>query len=330
MVLNVDPIRPTISRVTASAGDDRRIAVGWAADDVHSGVAGARLEWRDGDAWRTLAVTGAKDGAGSMVVDGSALPAGERALRLVIIDGAGNEATRGDAVRLSGGAAAGAAEGASDRLRSARLRLSVPGARAQRRSGRTVLVRRTTAGGVVRIGGRLTDRGGQGIVGVDVQARGHRGRLIGRALTGRRGAFTIVARPQAGGIVRVGVAAGDELLPRRASADLRLDVRPRLSVSASATAVAMGAEVLFTGRLSPAPRSLGFGSRKGVVLEWLDPIRRTWRPVVNARVRRDGTFAIPWSFGIRGLTVPMRVTIPTEVGWPLTRARSRVIRVRVT
>jgi hypothetical protein len=107
------------------------------------------------------------------------------------------------------------------------------------------------------------------------------------------------------------------------------EVRPRVSLSASATAAAAGQQVLFSGRLFPAPRDIGLGSRKGVVLEWRDPVRGRWRPVVNARIRADGTFAIPWSFTLRGLTIPMRVTVPTEVGWPLLRTRSGVIDVAV-
>ncbi len=108
-----------------------------------------------------------------------------------------------------------------------------------------------------------------------------------------------------------------------------VEVRPRVSLTASSTAAAAGQEVLFTGRLIPAPADIGLGSRKGVVLEWLDPVRRTWRPVVNARIAKNGTFAIPWSFALRGLTIPMRASVPTEVGWPLLPARSGVIRVTV-
>jgi hypothetical protein len=127
----------------------------------------------------------------------------------------------------------------------------------------------------------------------------------------------------------VGVLVRGRLLPGRAAADVRAEVRPRLAVGASSTAVGMGQQVLFSGRIAPAPSALGLGARKGVVLEWLDPIRRSWRPVVNARIRGDGTFAVPWAFGLRGLTIPMRVTVPTEVGWPFLPIRSRVIRVRV-
>src|SRR6185436_2024448 len=106
--------------------------------------------------------------------------------------------------------------------------------------------------------------------------------------------------------------------------------RPRLEFAASSRVVPAGGSVLFSGRLSPSPGALGFGSRKTVVLEWLDPLRRTWRPVVNARMRQDGTFAIPWAFNLRGLTIPVRVTVPQDVGWPVLAATSRTERVRVT
>ena len=50
---------------------------------------------------------------------------------------------------------------------------------------------------------------------------------------------------------------------------------------------------------------------------------------MNARIRGDGTFSIPWTFGLGGLTIPMRVVVPAEVGWPLLPVRSGVIRMRV-
>ena len=186
-----------------------------------------------------------------------------------------------------------------------------------------------TTGAGLRLGGRLLDRNGRGIVGAEVQVRDQRGRLIGRGLTRRGGRFTIEARPVGGGLVRIGVAVGRGLLPRRAAVDVRIEVRPTVAVSASSTAPAVGEEVLFSGRLRPSPAELGLGARKGIVLQWRDPLRHIWRPVVNARLRADGTFAIPWTFGVGGLTIPMRVVVPGEVGWPLLPIRSGVIRMRV-
>ena len=329
-LLRVDLDAPTISRAVFSPGGGRPMGVAWAASDVHSGVASATLQWRQGSAWRSLGTVGATDGAGSMAVDASALPNGQQTLRLVIADEAGNVAARTGTVEISGAGVGSIASDPLGRLRTARLSVRVDGARVLRGAGGAVLVRRVSAGGTVTFRGVLADRAGHAIVGAEVQARGHRGRVIGRALTTRGGRFVFAARPDAGGVVRVGVAVGRELLPRRADATVRLEVRPRLEFAASADTVPAGGTVLFTGRLSPSPADLGFGSRKSVVLEWMDPLRRTWRPVVNARLRGDGTFAIPWAFNLRGLTIPVRVTVPQDVGWPLLAQRSRIVRVRVT
>jgi hypothetical protein len=102
-----------------------------------------------------------------------------------------------------------------------------------------------------------------------------------------------------------------------------------VSIAASRTLARAGGQVVFAGRVTPAPRTLRISAAKGVVLEWRDPVRRAWRPVVNARLRPDGTFTIPWTFGVAGLTIPFRAVVPSEVGWPLLGARSRVVTVRI-
>jgi len=329
-MVRVDLDAPAISRAVFSPGGDRPMTVAWAASDAHSGVAEATLQWRQGPAWRSLGSAAASNGAGSMTVDASALPNGQRSVRLVIADAAGNVTSRTGTVEISGAGVGSTTSDPLGRLRTAHLMLRVPGARVQRGAAGAVLVRRIAAGGAVTVRGVLLDRRARAIVGAEVQARGHRGRVIGRGLTVRGGRFSFTARPNAGGAVRVGVAVGRELLPRRANAALRLEVRPRLDLAASASVVFAGGTVLFTGRLSPGPGDLGFGSRKTVVLEWRDPLRRAWRPVVNARLREDGTFAIPWAFNLQGLTIPVRVTVPQDAGWPLLAVTSRTVTVRVT
>lgn len=328
-VLKVDLLDPSISRATFSPGGGRPMTVGWVADDLHAGVATATVQWKDGGAWRTLASEKTSDGADSLVVDVSALPAGDRAMRLIIADGAGNTAARTGTAAILGTGAGTTAADPLRRLREAYMAVAVAGARIDRRGPRAVLVRRIDAGGAVRITGRLLDRTGRGIVGTEVQVRDPRGRIIGRGLTRAGGGFAIDAAPVGGGMLRIGVAVGRQLLPRRASVDVRIDLRPAVGLGASSTAVVAGEQILFSGRLRPSPAQLGLGSRKGIVLEWRDPVRRIWRPVVNARIRGDGTFSIPWTFGLGGLTIPMRVVVPAEVGWPLLPVRSGVIRVRV-
>jgi len=88
-----------------------------------------------------------------------------------------------------------------------------------------------------------------------------------------------------------------------------------------------GAPVVFRGRIGPPPGASG--GRKAIVLEWLDPFRKVWRPVVNARAKADGSFAIPWRFQARGLTVPFRVRVPRERGWPVEAGTSGTVTVRV-
>jgi hypothetical protein len=248
---------------------------------------------------------------------------------LVIADAAGNVTARQGVARIDRGGAGSTAADPFARLRSARMSLRVSGARPARHAGRRALVARVVIGRTVTISGRLRDVRARGIASAEIRARGHRGVVVGRTLTRRDGRFALVARPKAGGLLTIGVPAGRELLPSRGVPAVVVEVRPRVRLAASTSATAAGQEVVFTGRLVPAPADIGLGSRKGVVLEWLDPVRRTWRPVVNARIRADGTFAIPWSFALSGLTIPMRASVPTEVGWPLLPVQSGVIRVTV-
>ncbi len=174
---------------------------------------------------------------------------------------------------------------------------------------------------------RLVDRDGRPIAGAEVEARGRRGAVVGRGRTGADGRARLVLRPEAGAVLRVGVPAGGVLLPARARADVRVRVRPRITLRRQRGPVRTGERVMFTGRIYPAPARLNLTSRKNVTLEWLDPIRRVWRPVVNAPVRRDGTFSIPWRFALRGVPVPMRARVPAEIGWPMMPALSRPLTV---
>jgi hypothetical protein len=330
-VLRVDRDPPVIERLTASGDDGATTSVAWLAGDAHSGLATASLQWRHGGTWRTLATEPTGDGAGSMTVDVAALPRVERVVRLVLTDAAGNATTRIATGSPSPGDGANPAAGEPPSgLPDARLTLRIAGARPVRRADRATLVRVVRAGRPLVVRGRLTDGAGRALPGRRIQARGFRGAVVGRATTRRDGTFVIVARPMAGGPLRIGVPVQGRLLPERPSADVVVRLRPVVELSASATMVAAGGRLLFAGRIAPAPRALGLGGRKGVVLEWRDPIRGAWRPVVNARIRPDGTFAVPWRFALHGLTIPMRVTVPAEVGWPLEPVRSRVVSVRVT
>lgn len=362
VTLRVDRTPPVVPAARFASAGGGLLRADWTAEDATSGMARMAVQWRDGAHWRTLGEHTVGQGAGHMAVDAAALGVGERQLRVLATDAAGNSAAReGTAVIATakaastlpstdrdaaaptgGGTTIIERPGAADRgapapsqaadpfarLRTARLSLGVAGARVTKRAdGRTVLVRALTVGGRARLAVRLVDRDGRPIAGTEVEARGRRGAVVGKGRTGADGRARLMLRPEAGAVLRVGVPAGGALLPARARADVRLRVRPRITLRRQGGAVRTGERVVFTGRIYPAPARLRLTSRKSVTLEWLDPIRRVWRPVVNAPVRRDGTFSIPWRFALRGVPVPMRARVPAEIGWPLMPALSRPLTV---
>ena len=94
-------------------------------------------------------------------------------------------------------------------------------------------------------------------------------------------------------------------------------------------AVAGGSPVVFSGRVAPGPGTLKGTARKRVVLEWMDPLRREWRPVVNRYADAAGRYRFSWRFGVPGFSIPMRVSVPSELGWPFEPALSRVVTVVV-
>jgi hypothetical protein len=344
--LAVDHAAPTVSRIGLQHGPQGWV-LSWSQSDPIGGFGAcptsiqANGPGTDG-VWRELAALPAAEGAQSTVLPVDGLAPGAYRVRVVACDAAG-----GTGAAETGGlliAAPPSASGSSDtaqgpgrptpdpfaRLRSARLEVRVDGARSERVRGRLTLVRGLRYGERLRIRGRLTAANGAAIRRAEIQVRGHRGRVLGRVLTGRDGRFALRVRPEASGPLQVGVPAGRELLPARRPVGVRVTVRPLVTLSASRRqAFALGAPVIFTGRLQPAPALLGGSVRKGVVLEWRDPLRHVWRPVLNARVRRDGHFRLTWRFGVRDLTIPMRVRVPVERGWPLQPAITRAIRITV-
>lgn len=345
-VIRVDRTVPVIDSATFAQAGPGLMRASWTADDGASGIAHATVQWRDGATWRTLAHQPAGRGAGSLVADLTGVPTGPQRFRVMVADAAGNAAagegtltvTRAEGRTSPDKAPDGAAAGATDRradqadararLRTARLQIGMAGAKVTRRAdGRTVLVRTVGVGSRTPMAVRLTDAAGQPVAGADIEARGHRGALVARGRTGADGRVRLSLRPEAGAQLRVGVPVEGALLPARAEVDARVRVRPRVVLRRVTGPVRAGERVAFTGRVHPAPARLGLRSRKGVVLEWRDPLRGTWRPVVNAPLRRDGTFSIPWRFNLRGVAVPMRARVPAELGWPLMPARSRIITV---
>ena len=161
--------------------------------------------------------------------------------------------------------------------------------------------------------------------GEEIEVRGFGRRTLGRARTDRAGAFRVTVKPVASSDLRVGVPADGGLYPSHPHIILRVRVVPRVTLKASSlTATALGRPVTLTGRVTPAP-----SRRKAIVLEWRDPQRGTWRPVLNTHTRPDGTFAVAWRFQTPGFRIPLRVRAIAERGWPLEPASSPTLVVAV-
>lgn len=214
---------------------------------------------------------------------------------------------------------------------SLRLRLALVGGPVRREGARRVAVARIVHGQRVTIRGTLTSGAGRPVRREEVEVRDASGRMVGRALTDGAGRFRLTVAPHTGGDLRVGIPlGGGRLALPVASTTVRVRVRPRVSLAVSSrTAVAGASPVVFTGRVVPGPGTLRGTPRKRVVLEWQDPLRREWRPVLNGYANADGRYRFSWRFGVPGFGVPMRVSVPPELGWPFEPALSRAVTVVV-
>lgn len=348
----VDRTAPAISELRLEGGPPWTVV--WRQEDAAMGECAGTIAVRGAatEDWRELVRTAPQSGPMRVLLPVDGLAPGTYRVRVTACDRAGNTAsaeTAGlaiagpdgavppaiviSAAELGGLGSPGADAARPDalaRYRHARLTLRVRGARIERFGGRPFWVSALRYGQSIQVDGRLLSQAGRPMQRIEIVARGYKDRLLTRTATRRDGRFRMTVRPDAGGIIRVGVPAGAEVLPARANAGIRVRMLPRVSFRASTrSALAFGAPVAFTGRVSPSPALLGGSPRKAVILEWLDPLRRVWRPVLNSRVRRDGTFRFVWRFQARGLTIPMRVRVPVERGWPLAGALSQTVRVRV-
>lgn len=328
---NIDGTPPA---VTALVLDGPPWTVVWSQSDAGGGLALCPTSIQvsgpgTGGVWREVAERRLASGRHRVALPLAGLAPGAYRVRVVACDPSGN---RGSAVAgglmVSSENTAGAGSPGADafaRIRGSSLSLRVRGARVTRRGRQRTLVVRRLAGKGIVVEGRLLNRRRKPLARVLLHARGHDGQRIGATRTRRDGRFRLRARPYASGTIQVGVPAGRHLIPRSTSPRLRAVVSPRVILKTPRGRAVRGRAVTFSGRVLPSPARLGARGRKAVVLEWLDPLRRRWRPVVNGRSRNDGAFSLRWKFGVTGLTIPMRVRVPVERGWPLRAGRSRVV-----
>ena len=336
-LVRTDLTPPDLARAALTVLPDGRVRMIWSADDVRSGVERVRLQWLDGWTWRTVTERPASDGTGIVTLDPALIPDPEARMRVQVGDVAGNmramevampevarPATPNQPAAPGATTPPGSPKHMADEAREGILTLGLERGSVEMIEGTEYRTTSITYGQAIVVTGRLVAKGGGPLAGFAMVAR-QSGRDVGSAVTGPDGSFRLRAVPRQSGPVDVGVPDGSSVVPIPSGPRVGVHVRATVTLLASShEATAKGAPIVFRGKVAPAP-----GAAKAVVLEWRDPFRRKWRPVVNARTRADGSFTMSWRFQASGLTVPFRVRAPKEMGWPLGAGMSKNVTVRV-
>ena len=112
----------------------------------------------------------------------------------------------------------------------------------------------------------------------------------------------------------------------RCSKPLAVNVRARVSLSASPRSVVSGSRVRFSGRLRG-----GHVPRNGKVVELQAFERGRWRTFRTVRSNRKGAFSYRYRFSFRaaGVTFPVRARVRADAGYPFALGTSNRVRVRV-
>jgi hypothetical protein len=327
------PVVSAIKVLRAPTAAAPSVQIAYTAVDPISGVPiGTAARVVDVD--RQSVITRATGGPGTQAIWADLPAEGTYRLAVEVVDAVGNVGQSAPITvsteQLPWIGAASPVDPAEAELRSAHLSVDMPGA-VRTESGTTVQLARTiTIGRRIRITGSLSASRGGPLAGAEIEVRDAGNRTLGRVLTNAQGSFALWVRPVRGGPLHVGVPLGDELLPGHPRSTLRIRMIPRVTLATSAhSARAGGRPVTFTGQILPSPGSLGIGA-KNVVLEWRDPFRSEWRPMINSTVGANGSVQLRWAFGAGGFTVPVRLRLPPEAGWPtaggLSHATSIVVK----
>jgi hypothetical protein len=329
-----DHTPPALTGLRLEGGPPWRLS--WHIDAAEAGACATKVlvsgPQTDGQ-WREIATATTELGPHSLILPLDGFAPGAYRVQVSVCDAVGNTATVETAGLLlkapTGAPAVVTATRVASRLTDARLTVRLPGRRAVTVGGRPRFTTRVDYGQRVRLTGRLLDAQGVPIAAAELQVR-IADTVAGSARTNSAGAFSMSIKPGRSGLAQVLVLTDSGLVAVHANADLRIRVSPTVTLAASSrTAVALGAPITFRGRVAPGPASIVGKHRKTVTLEWRDPSRRTWRPVVNTTVNGDGTFSIAWRFQARGQRIPMRVRVPAELGWNLEERTSRSITIAV-
>lgn len=195
---------------------------------------------------------------------------------------------------------------------------------------------RVRSGKTVPLSGRLVDGPGSGPTAVTIHEEFGPGAMVENrtreVALSPNGGFRVVLPPGPNRTVRA-VWAGSLVRGRAESRSVRLLVKDSVSFSLRPGVVLNGSQVFMRGRVSggalgPSPEG------KQVAIEFLDPSRRTWRPVALTSANASGRFGFTYRFST--ITTAQRIifrarSVP-EAGWPFlasaSRARQVVVRPR--
>lgn len=293
--------------------------VSFSAADTGSGVQQATLEV-DGFAVSTqtlgcsppyTAIVPCKlSASGTLTLDTATLTDGPHSVRVLLKDAGGNATAYGPfTVTTANTPTACAAQVASE------------------------LVTRVDRRGTIAYGGRLNVRGTFAgatpgtVVRVISDVKGTAApRLIAAPLTtDAQGRFTYRVPAGPSRSLRFAYRSGSEAA-FRCSKPLVVNVRARVSLSASPRSVVSGSRVRFSGRLRG-----GHIPRNGKVVELQAFERGRWRTFRTVRSSAKGAFSYRYRFSFRaaGVTFPVRARVRAEAAYPFALGTSNRVRVRV-
>ena len=169
--------------------------------------------------------------------------------------------------------------------------------------------------------GHLQKPDSTALAGQGLELRDSAGRYITGGKTDAAGNFTITARGTIGGVWTVNPVGQTG----RDAAAL-LEVKPIANVRMKITKVQAARKLVVTGRLLPSAGSFN----KAIQLQWRDSSGK-WRPALNGRVAKNGTFRMTYQFRKPGgYNIQFRVSVPTDNGWPYLATTSRIVKLKVT
>jgi hypothetical protein len=345
--LRLDDVAPsTRGFELLDPADPRRVSL--VASDVHSGLAGARIELRErgGGAWRALPTALAPDGRAVARIPDTELPDGTYELRAIVRDAVGNE-TLADrdvtgrpmvvvlplrlATRIVGRSSAArrcrtVRRKAGHRTVSRRVcRPAAPPATSDLREPL-----RVGFGRPATLAGVLETWQGRPVAGalVDVLERPRSRRAWHRAgavRTDSSGRFSwrIAAGPSRH--VRLAYDGDDLLLP--ASLEARVLVPAAGTLRAGHRRARNGQSVVFTGRLRGLPLPRG-----GRTVDLQAHYRGAWRTFATPRTDARGRWRQSYRFGATSgrVVYRFRALIKRDASYPYEQGRTPTVRVTVT